>query len=477
MTLLTQFKGNPLKIAAALTCAALIVGCSDDDDPAPTYSPSSQMSSMASSSAAMEMNIAETATANGSFSILLKAATEAGLGNILSETPGLTVFAPTDDAFLKAGIDAAAIDAMSTEEINNLAEVLKYHVYVGADGAVDATTALTLGGARVDMFSDGDAEAIFTVLGESLFINNAKVIIPDVMATNGIIHVIDTVIMPPMPTTIETTIAGAVQATDSFSRLLAEVDTAGLVPTLSDANIDYTVFAPNNDAFAKIGDDVIGDRDILLYHVIPSPVDSLAAFNSNGQSVATAAAGDTVDVNIVNGDLYVNASKVIGTDIMLDNGIVHTVDTVIMPPVADTVADVVINNEDFSTLEVLVGSAGLVDDLQTEGASFTVFAPTDAAFTALSNSNAELYAELQTNSMLLESALLYHVFDQKRVFSPEAIAASGGSLMMMNGAEVAVELREDGLYINDSKVETTDILTRNGVIHVIDAVLIPPMDM
>lgn len=471
MTLLTRL-GNPSKIAAALACAALIVGCSDDDDPAPTYMPSSQMSSMASSSAAMEMNIVDTAAADGRFTLLLKAATDAGIANALIDNSDLTVFAPTDDAFLKAGITAEAIDAMSTEELADLADVLTYHVFAG--GEVDAATALTLSGEKRAMFNMD--EVIFTVVGDALFVNNAKVIVPDVMASNGIIHAIDTVIMPPMPTTVDATITGAVVATDSFSRLEDEVVAAELVDTLSDANIDYTVFAPNNDAFAKLGDGIVGNADVLLYHVIPSPVDSLAAFNSNGQSPETAG-GDTVDINIVNGDLYVNASKVIGTDIMLNNGIVHTVDTVIMPPVADTVADVVINNDDFSTLETLLGSAGLVDDLQTDGATFTVFAPTNAAFTALSNDDPDTFAAVQSNNELLVNVLLYHVFADKRIFSPEAIAASGGSLAMMNNAGVDVELRDDGLYINEAKIETTDILTRNGVIHVIDAVLIPPTDM
>lgn len=474
MISLKIFWGNPLKIVAVLACAALIIGCSDDDDKKSAVSSSSEVmsSEMASSSSeAVEMNIVDVASADGRFTILLKAATDAGIANALIDNSGLTVFAPTDDAFLKAGITADAIDAMTTEELEGLANVLTYHVFPG--GAVDAATALTLSGERRAMFNVNQDDVIFTVLGDSLFVNNAKVIVPDVMASNGIIHAIDTVIMPPMPITIDDTITGAVVATAGFQRLEEEVVDAMLAATLADEMATYTVFAPNNDAFAKLGDGIVGNSDVLLYHVLGAEVDSLAAFNSNGQSVGTVG-GDTVDVNIVNGDLYVNASKVIGTDILLTNGIVHTIDTVLLPPVADTVADVVINNDNFSTLETLLGSAGLVTALQAESANFTVFAPTDAAFTALQDGAPDTFAAVQNSNELLTSVLQYHVFAQKRIFSPEAIAASGGSLEMLNEESVNVQLRDDGLYINDSKVETTDILTKNGVIHVIDAVLIPP---
>lgn len=470
MTRLTQLCGYPIKALVTLSCAAILAGCSDDD-PAPLMSPNNTMSSVVgtSSSAAVAMNIVETAQADGRFTILLKAATDAGIANGLIDNNNLTVFAPTDDAFIKAGISAATINTMNTIELEHLAEVLKYHVFAG--GEVDAATALTLSGEKRAMLNNDDV--IFTVAGDNLFVNNAKVIVPDVKASNGIIHAIDTVIMPPMPTTVDATITGAVVATESFSRLEDEVVAANLASTLDDATLNYTVFAPNDDAFAKLGTGIVGNSNVLLYHVLSGEVESLAAFNSNGQSLTTVG-GDTVDINIVNGDLYVNASKIIGTDIMLNNGIVHTVDTVILPPRADTVADIVINDDNFSTLETLLGNAGLVGALQDESATFTVFAPTNAAFTALSNNDPDTFAAVQSDNDLLTSVLLYHVLNKKRIFSPEAIAASGSTLEMMNEAEVSVALRDDGLYINESKIETTDILTRNGVIHVIDTVLIPP---
>lgn len=487
-----NFKQAPLKLATLAVCGVFIVGCSDDDDdPAPVSMSSMMGSSEASSSSeAVAMNIVEVAAANGSFTLLLDAATRAGIANALIDNSNLTVFAPTDAAFEKAGITADVLAGMSEEDLASLANTLTYHVHPG-DTPVLAEAALMLSGERIPMFTQGMDKAILTVVGEGenakLFINNAQVIIPDVMASNGVIHVIDNVIMPPMQTlatgsTITQVVQAAAADADApeFTRLLAEVAEANLATALGEAG-ERTVFAPNDAAFAKLGDNADITADVLLYHVIPDNIDSLAAFNSQGASPATAQM-DTVDVNLVDGHLYVNASKVIGTDVITDNGIIHTIDTVLLPPVAETVTAAVLADNSFSELRNLLGLAALLPDgtsltdaLMDTTASYTVFAPTNAAFAEFAMT--DTYTALASDPEALRDALLYHVFAGKRIFSPEAIAASGGALPMLANGSVNVELREgEGLFINNAKVEATDILTGNGVVHRVDAVILPPAD-
>jgi uncharacterized surface protein with fasciclin (FAS1) repeats len=196
-------------------------------------------------------------------------------------------------------------------------------------------------------------QAGLKVFQGDLYVNDdSKVIIPDIMASNGIIHVVDTVILGPWPRTAEgdtstpapgddtsgNTIVDIAVADGRFDTLVAAVTAAGLADELSSGS--WTVFAPTDAAFAKLGlnADNIADSfstaeltDILLYHVLTSPVDSFAAKASTGDIVM--ANGQKAGLKVFQGDLYVNDdSKVIIPDIMASNGIIHVVDTVILGP-------------------------------------------------------------------------------------------------------------------------------------------------
>ncbi len=155
---------------------------------------------------------------------------------------------------------------------------------------------------------------------------------------------------------------------------------------------------------------------------------------------------------------------------LADNGVVHVIDAVLLPPAPETntVVDIIVNSEDHTTLEAAVVAAGLVETLSGDG-PFTVFAPTDAAFAALPDGTVEaVLADID----LLTAILTYHVVGGTTLSTD---LMDGMSVATLNGESVTVTINTEGVFINDAKVILADVLADNGVVHVIDAVLLPPV--
>ena len=204
--------------------------------------------------------------------------------------------------------------------------------------------------------------------------------------------------------------------------------------------------------------------NILLYHVVSGK--AMYGDLSDGMMIETLQ-GEEVKVTINNDGVFINDAKVTVADIEADNGVVHVIDAVLIPP-TNTVVDVVVNSPDHTTLEAAVIAAGLADDLSGEG-PFTVFAPTDAAFAALPEGTID--ALLSDPEGELTKILLYHVVSGKAISGD---LSDGMMIETLQGKEVKVTINNDGVFINDAKVVVADIEAGNGVVHVIDAVLIPP---
>ena len=257
----------------------------------------------------------------------------------------------------------------------------------------------------------------------------------------------------------------------NLSYLVAGVQAAGLVETLSGAG-PFTVFAPTNAAFNKLGyktlealsKDVPQLKSILLYHTLSGALYSTDVVK---QSFATTVNGEDVVFSQRKGSVYVNNARITITDIQASNGVIHVIDTVILPPTKDIV-DTAAANPNFKGLVAAVQAAGLVETLKGEG-PFTVFAPTDAAFAKVGK--ATLTALLHDPAKL-QSILTYHVIAGK-LYSGDILKTS--SAASVNGADLVFSLRNKNPYVNNARIIMTDILTTNGVIHVIDAVLLPPV--
>lgn len=309
------------KYLAALGMVAALGACGggDDEQPAPG-------------------NIAEVAQSNN-LTALGAAVTKAGLANALTDpNASLTVFAPTDAAFgalatqLGFANASALVDALPPSA---LASILTYHVLPTKKSAAD----LTAGGAtQPTLYTFEGASAALAVsstagvqIGDAA-LTSAHVTVADVPASNGVVHVIDKVLVPPGVLNI----VQMAQVNPIFSTLVGAVVTANLQGTLSGAG-PFTVFAPTNDAFAAIQTTVAGLStaqltQVLTYHVLPAQV--LAAAIPFGTPVTTVE-GETITINAGTPptitDKTATAASIVATDVRASNGVIHVIGKVLIP--------------------------------------------------------------------------------------------------------------------------------------------------
>ena len=247
-----------------------------------------------------------------------------------------------------------------------------------------------------------------------------------------------------------------------------------MVETLS-GDGPFTVFAPTDAAFSLLPagtiDALLADptgllTEILLYHVVSGT--ALSTDLSDQQEIVTIN-GLPVTVTINGSGVFINDAQVILADIIADNGVVHVIDAILMPPapVSNTVVDIIVNSENHNTLEAAVVAAGLVETLSGAG-PFTVFAPTDAAFSLLPAGTID--ALLADPAGLLTEILFYHVVSGTALSTD---LSDQQEIVTLNGLPVTVTINGSGVFINDAQVIVADIIADNGVVHVIDAVLIP----
>ncbi|MBE2212481.1 MAG: fasciclin domain-containing protein [Opitutaceae bacterium] len=262
-------------------------------------------------------------------------------------------------------------------------------------------------------------------------------------------------------------------AAGDFSTLVAAVQAAGLVNTLA-SDGPFTLFAPTNEAFAALPagtvEALLADiptlTNILLYHVVAGA--EVRAANVTAGPVMMAN-GAPASISITDGNVFVKDSKVIEVDWLGTNGVIHVVDKVILPPAnpaGQTVVQNLIAQGNFTTLVAAVQAAGLVDTLNSAG-PFTVFAPTDAAFAKLP---AGTVTALLNDIPTLTDILLYHVVSGAQVLSSQVVA---GPVTMANG-DPATLSTTGGVKINNATVTGADWRSSNGVIHIVDTVILPP---
>lgn len=266
-------------------------------------------------------------------------------------------------------------------------------------------------------------------------------------------------------------------ANGSFTTLAAALQAAGLVDALK-GDGPFTVFAPTDEAFAKLPAGTVEEllkpenleqlKAILLYHVVEGKV---MAADVAGISSATALSGKDLAIKVDMGSVYINESMVVLADVEASNGVIHVIDSVLLPPadLADIV-DTAVADGRFTTLAAALQAAGLVETLKGEG-PFTVFAPTDDAFAKLPAGTVESLLKPE-NLEQLKSILLYHVVSGK-VMAADVVGLTSADAV--SGASIKIKVEDGKVYLNDTvQVIITDVETSNGVIHVIDAVLLPP---
>jgi len=320
----------------------------------------------------------------------------------------------------------------------------------------------------------------------------------------------------------ETSVLDLAVEAGQFQTLIAAVEAAGLVETLEGEG-PFTVLAPTDAAFTESltalgisAEDLLEDTEtltaILTYHVIPQAANSQLVATLDGQSVPTVN-GQGVLISVVDGAIMVDAATVVSADLEADNGIVHVINGVLLPPdIAEalgvaapeetttttmapttttmpaepTIAEIVAaaaagDPAEFTILLAALETAGLVDALNNPDDELTVFAPTDAAFAAALDALGITAEDLLANPELA-NILLYHV-SGAGVFDAAAVieAAPIDALPTLNpDATLMVEVIDGSVVINDgadplggATVTTPDVFASNGVIHIIDTVLLP----
>lgn len=372
----------------------------------------------------------------------------------------LTVFAPTNAAFeaIAAGLNT---DIAGLLLLPNLTDILLYHVLGTTVLSGDLSNGIT-----PQPLSATNTIKITVKADNSVFANQAQVTTANVTASNGVVHVTDGVLLP-----VTTVVDLAIN--NNFDILTAAVIQQELVPALSNPLGTFTVFAPTDEAFGDLLDalDLTAAEllafpnltDILLYHVLGTVVPSTAV--TNGLIATPLSSSNTIKMTLKsNEDIFANHAQVVLADVNAFNGVVHAIDNVILP--FTTVVDVAINNE-FSYLVTALIQEEFVPVLSNPLASFTVFAPTNEAFEDLAAAFETDIAGLLALETL-STVLLYHVIDGA-VASTDLANGTVNTL-----ADIAVNVNVDaGVLINTSTVILADVLAFNGIVHVLDRVLVP----
>lgn len=473
--MISRFKISPMEwftpfrpAVLLLMVAVVAISCDDDDD---------------DNDVRPTENIVALAQENDNLSSLEAALVRfPDLVAALSRTGQNTVFAPTNAAFQNL---LAAVGQSSLENIPDdvLRDILEFHVVAGST--------LKAGQLTNGNLETAGGEQLPVSISSGVRLNGvANVSVADVDATNGVVHVIDAVMIPPSIAPIVGTIVAPAYFSRDFTTLISAVK--GASPAILETLLDddrKTLFAPTNEAFAAAGITSLPDRAVLdavlAYHVIPAEV--FAGDIADG-SAAVGTLNGNIYLSKGSGGVFINGStQVTATDIEGSNGVVHVIDRMLMPP-SQTIAAIATSYATATTSQEFTQLVAALARTQGQGANdllaaasatesdLTVFAPTDAAFE-------ELYVALgvgNVDEIPLETliAVLKHHIVGARVFSTDLVS---GDVATLNG-EVSIDLGANPPTVtggsgpeNEAALQTTllNIHGTNGVIHVIDKVLLP----
>jgi transforming growth factor-beta-induced protein len=466
-----NMKNQKLALALSLFLGILVItGCEkDENEPQPSQ------------------NIVQVAQGQPNLSSLVSALTKfPDLVSTLSGTGQFTVFAPTNDAF------AALLTTIGQTNIDDVPEpvlksLLQYHVVTS--GAV-LSTQLSAGNVAT-----ANTESISVTTSGGIKLNGStSVVTADVRTLNGVVHIIDKVLVPASIGKFVNTVVEPAYFNKNFTTLIQAVSAASpsILETLLNSS-KKTLFAPTNDAFIAAGITTLPSQAtldaVLTYHVIGSEVKSnqLPANTAPANSAITALGGVFYLSNRGSSGVFINGrTKVTAVDIMADNGVVHVIDRTLMPP-SQTIAQIatalstVSSGKEFTQLVAALGRVpSLLEAASASGSNLTVFAPTDAAFnalyTALGVSNVN-----DININTLTAVLQHHIVSSPttatgRVFSSDLVTAGVATLkgdININASALTVTSGNGTIANISSNAALINVLGTNGVIHTINKVLVP----
>ncbi|MEJ2540397.1 MAG: fasciclin domain-containing protein, partial [Gemmatimonadota bacterium] len=452
-----HFQRSARRLRAALLLPMLALGlaaCGDDDDVGPTEPEGPG-------------TLLEEARKDARLTSLVAALEAAGLDETIGGTIQYTVFAPDNQAF--EGLPEGWVDNLLLPENEDvLTRILQYHVVTGevlSTDLSDGQEITTVEGATLTVGIDAGNITLTDASG-----NVVGVVDADIEASNGVIHIIDDVFLPELDAVELAQIAG-------YGTLVALVEEAGLTETLKGEG-PFTIFAPSDETLEGIvaeGDDLSA---LLNYHVVAgealesgdlTDLQELTTVQGEILTIGVDAPQDapvTVTVTDANGNTY----EVVEPNLVASNAVIHGIEGVLVP---ESDIPTVAALYGYSSLVNAVAAAGLTEALQVEG-PLTVFAPSNAAFESTPT-------QLPSEGELLEQFLTYHVVEGEFLSSD---LTDGQELTTVEGSIITVGVNEETGAVtltdaagNVANVEVADIRTSNGVIHGVDAVLVPSLSV
>lgn len=422
-------------------------------------------------------SIVDRAVAASNLGTLVDLVTLAELVEVLDGPGKYTVFAPTDDAFnaLLSALNVG-VEYFTQDNPTFLAEVLTYHVVPGifdAEKLVDGVALRTLQGERV--FFEASDDGTISVNGQE--------ILGSALTNNGVVHIVGGVLAPSTPfpaATDDTLVDVAVGLPELFSTLVSLVTQADLAAFLSQP-LSFTVFAPVNDAFGELDPELVAAlqtrpykmhlRSVLSYHVLEGAV---FAEDIQDGMMAETLIGDSLTLSISEEGVFVNGNaQVVSADVTADNGVIHVIDKVLLPPwTGQTCTDVAASDEKLSTLVLLLSMVGL-DDLLSRPGPFTVLAPVNEAFASFLddiNNDVAGLQQLENRFGTVTNLLQYHLFDG--IYDSEALKEEP-IITTKFGYRVGFKFSDNELTVQGATFNTTDIVAGNGIIHIINGMSLP----
>jgi transforming growth factor-beta-induced protein len=449
------FKKYPKGMMSILMIALtlFVTSCNDDDDDDYEW----------------QQNIVQIAQSDPNLSTLVDAVVAANLASTLSGDGPFTVFAPTNAAFAK--LDPNILNnIISTPSL--LTALLQYHVVSG-----EVTSDMLSNGAVPTLLS---GQSIDVDLTNGVTLNgSSKVTTADIIASNGVIHIIDEVLLP--EDFVAQTIVQIAASNPDFSTLvsiLSKPELADLLAAANDPTQDLTVFAPNNAAFDAVldalGKDSVDDlpvgllREIVQYHIVGGAVFSDQLTNGD---VPTLLENESVTVDLTDG-VKINDSNVISADIEAVNGVIHVVDAVLLPSyvatAVGTISEVILFDPNYTILVAALRKAELLNTVSTSD-NLTLFAPDNAGFVAAGITSLD-----GLDKEALTPVLLYHVLGAKVLSSQ--LPADGMATTLSDAQKIYLGYLSNGVVLINGLTQITavDIEKSNGVVHKINRTLVPP---
>lgn len=393
-------------------------------------------------------------------------AKRSGVNKLLIRDGPYTLFAPENKAFRGISTDITKQMGVKNEKKN----LILYHTANGRYYAKDLTN-----GMEIPTLYEGNPKIRVNRYGNGIVtVNCARVILPDQVATNGILHVTDKVISPVK--TDGSTVTELLLQDGRFGELVTALIVSGLGNDLRGPG-PFTVFAPTDAAFRKapqeVVDRILNNKDALLkllkYHVLDR--DLCAAAIISPTKVKTSE-GQTLEVSCdVSDRLSVNGATTSETDILASNGVIHAIDDLLIPDSARSVKETLtkLGLSRFLDYSRAAGLTDIVDGTAKEG--YTLFVPNDEAFR---NLTPEQHQILQAQPAMIRKVFQYHVVSGKRSTRQLVGAASLKSYNPDLKGKIHVNVQHNGFGVNSARIVQSDQMAGQSVVHVIDKVMFPP---